>query len=191
MSTAARRISWRNALSWRHASASPASELKKAWRMRTMPVLPLNGLSVSSSTARVAAAAGPVASGGFSKGGLHGSGGDEARKELARAVLPGVAASVTRHLLAIERERLHRGGAEIVVEDAGRRILHDVDRSPHRECRHRRAAGHRFGEHQAEGVGAAWKHEDIGALIVARELGADPGAREHRVRKALLQFLAL
>ena len=56
--------------------------------------------------------------------------------------------------------------------------------------RHRRAAGHRLGEHQPEGVGAAREHEHVGALVVRRELRALLRADEDRVGKAPLELLA-
>ena len=127
-STTASRISWRKALSWRQASASPASELKNAWTMRARPRLPLKGLSAPSARARVGGDR--PASAGLRKARLRGAGGHEAREELARAGLPGVARAVAMDLVAIERERGHRRGAEVVV--AARRR---PGRSPRRSGR--------------------------------------------------------
>jgi hypothetical protein len=63
---------------------------------------------------------------------------------------------------ALERARGARRAAQVVVEHAGRRILHDVERSAHGIRGDRHAAGHRLEHHEAEGAtttfaAGAWK----------------------------------
>ena len=51
----------------------------------------------------------------------------------------------------------------------------DVERAGHRIGRHRQAAGERLEQHDAEGVGEAREHEDVGG-------GVDPGERRAGLR---------
>ena len=73
-------------------------------------------------------------------------------------------------VLARDVERRERGAAEILAEHAGAAGADDVERSRDRICRDRQARGERLQQHQAEGVGAAGKDEDIRRGVEARQL---------------------
>jgi len=85
------------------------------------------------------------------------------------------------------RERAEARGAQIVVENGDRRRPDDVLRRRHREPGNRQPACQRFQQHQTERIGAAWKHEDVGARIDGGEFRAMFGAEENRVAVAGFQ----
>ena len=62
-------------------------------------------------------------------------------------------------------QRGQAGRAQIVVQRADRRVADDVARAGDRKGRDRQAAGQRLQQHQAERIGLARKHEDVGAGI--------------------------
>src|SRR5260370_42450300 len=82
--------------------------------------------------------------------------------------------------LARDVEGGERGPAEILVEHAGAAVADDVERSGDGVSRDRNARGERLEQHQAEGVGAAGKDENVGPRIEARKGRADRAAREVR-----------
>ena len=76
------------------------------------------------------------------------------------------------------------------MQAAGFAVTHHVQRSGHREGRHRQAAGHGFQHHQAEGVGAAGKDEHVAGGEISRQFLAEAIADEVGLGKARLQLAA-
>ena len=71
--------------------------------------------------------------------------------------------------------------------DADRRCADHVAGTGHRKRRDRQAARQRLQQHQAEGVGPARKHEDVGGGIDLRQFLALPRAEKYRLRIFPLQ----
>ena len=84
-------------------------------------------------------------------------------------------------------QRSHAGRLQILVKDADRRGADDVARPGHRKSGNRQAAGEGLQQHEAERVGPAREHEDVGRRIDLRQCLALPGAEEHRMRIFPLQ----
>ena len=82
--------------------------------------------------------------------------------ELARAVFPGVSQRECAAGCARNPQRLEAGDAQIVVQHADRIVADDVLRPGDRKGGDRNAAGQRLELHDAERVGPARKHEDVG-----------------------------
>ena len=78
-------------------------------------------------------------------------------------------------------QRFEARFAQIVAQHADRRRPDDVARTGDRERRHRQAAGERLQQHQAEGVGLARKHEDVGGRVDFGQFLAVPRAEEDGV----------
>jgi len=87
----------------------------------------------------------------------------------------------------IEPERAPRRGREIGVETAGDPVLDDIDRSAHRVRGHRYAAGHGLEIHEAECIGTARKHHDVGRRQMHRQILAETVAEERGMRMLLLE----
>ena len=84
-------------------------------------------------------------------------------------------------------QRGQAGCPQIVVQRADRRCADHVAGPGHRKRRNRQAAGERLQQHQAEGIGLARKHEDVGGRIGLRQFFALPRAEKHRLRIFSLQ----
>src|SRR5512139_2466533 len=108
-------------------------------------------------------------------GGLH-----HIEKDL-RTCLPGHAQSEVTARLARQFQRVDAGGAQISIKSSDWSLADDVARCCGWESRHRQAARQRLKQHQAEGIGAAGEHEDVGSSIDAGEILALPLAEEHRL----------
>src|SRR6266702_7697087 len=84
-------------------------------------------------------------------------------------------------------QRGEAGIAQIMIQRADRRIADDVAGALHRERRDRQATRERFQQDQAERVGLAGKHEDVGRRIDVRQFLAVLFPQKDRVRIGLLQ----
>src|SRR6185369_5852134 len=76
----------------------------------------------------------------------------EVRQELRGCARPGASERRPPARIAVNRQRLVRGGGEIVVQCAVDSACYDVDRTGDWERGDGRAAGHGLEHHQAEGV---------------------------------------
>ncbi|MGY3357596.1 hypothetical protein ACVWZK_004259 [Bradyrhizobium sp. GM0.4] len=101
--------------------------------------------------------------------------------------LPGVVGGEFHAVLPADIQRGEAGAAQIVIERADRRIADHVAGPLHRKRRDRQAARQGFEQNEAERVGLARKHEDIGGRVDVRQLLAMLFAEEDRVRIGLLQ----
>ena len=91
---------------------------------------------------------------------------------------PGEILAVAMDIAAIEAQGAGDGLAKIAIDRAGHAFGHDIDRAWDGEGGDRGAASHGLDHHQAEGVGAARKDEDIGALQHAHEIAVEGIAGE-------------
>jgi len=89
--------------------------------------------------------------------------------------------------LRIDEQRAPRRGGKIGVERPGDPFLDDIDRARHRIGRHRHRAGQRLEIDQAEGVGAAGEHQDVGRRQMRGKIRAEAITGEDRARMAPLQ----
>ena len=80
-----------------------------------------------------------------------------------------------------------RSRGEVEIQCTGHPVLDDVDRTGDRIGGDRHAAGHGLEVDEAEGIGPARKHHDVGRRQVHREILAEPIAQIYRVRKLLLE----
>jgi hypothetical protein len=91
--------------------------------------------------------------------------------------------------LARDAESRFGGAREVLVEHARFARADHVERAGHGKGRHRQARGQRLEQHQAEGVGAAGKDEDIGRGIEPGEILAFPSPEEMRPGVAAAQLV--
>ena len=71
--------------------------------------------------------------------------------------------------LARNVERGKASGSQIQIEHTGATRAYHIERTWHRQGRHRQTAGEGFDENHAKSIGAARKHEDIRRGILNRE----------------------
>ena len=90
-------------------------------------------------------------------------------EELPRAGRPGEAQRMLAAARSRQAERFERRTFQILIERAGIAAAQYVERTRHGIGRDRHARGKRFEHHEAEGVGAAWKDENIGRGIRLRK----------------------
>src|ERR1700727_116278 len=108
--------------------------------------------------------------------------------ELPRAVFPGIAQREFAAGFAGNPQRLHAGGAKILVQDADRIIGDDVLRTGHRKRCDGNAAGERFELHDAERVGETREYEDVRRGEMRRENSVVQLAEEFRAWIAAFQL---
>ena len=84
-------------------------------------------------------------------------------------------------------QRARQAARRSSLEHADRRVADHVAGPGHRKRRDRQAARQRLQQHQAEGVGLAREHEDVGGGIDLRQFLAVPRAEKHRFRIVSLQ----
>ena len=92
---------------------------------------------------------------------------------------------------ARDRQRLQRRRTQIVVQHAGAARADHVERAGHRIGRDWHATRQRLEQDEAERVGQAREHEDIGAGIDFREIDAAPRTEEMGMRIGVLQSRAI
>ena len=105
-----------------------------------------------------------------------------------RAVFPGTLERKTPAGFARHAERADAGAAQIGIQRADRMIRDHVQRAGHRKRRDRRAARQRFELHDAEGVGEAREHEDVGRRQMRGQIRALLFAEKSGLRIAALQL---
>jgi len=89
--------------------------------------------------------------------------------------------------VGIDVERAPRRRREIQVQRSGNAVRDHVDGSRHGVRGHGNAAGHGFEIDQAEGIGTARKHHDVGRREVLRQILAETVAHESGMRVLLLE----
>jgi len=89
--------------------------------------------------------------------------------------------------MRIDAQRTPGRLGQVLIERAGDTVLDHIDGSGHGISGHRHAAGHGLQIHQAESVGAAREHHDIGCRKGVGEVLTEAIAGKYSVRKLLLQ----
>src|SRR5690606_30350851 len=124
---------------------------------------------------------------GRGRGGVTGRGPEARRdrrecgKELLGHLLPGEGLGEAAGAVAGNGERGNGRLLQVVVKDTRVGAADDIDRAGDRIGRNGQAARQRLEHHEAEGVGPARKHEQVGGGIVAGEFLATLRSREDRL----------
>lgn len=91
-------------------------------------------------------------------------------KELPGTTVPRESFGMRTASRPVEIQRTPTGSIELLIEDPGHTIHHDVDRPGHRVGGHRQSAGRRLQHDHSECVGAAGKDKYIRCGIVAGQI---------------------
>ena len=124
----ASRISWRKALSWRECVLEPGHGVEERVDQPRDPGLALEWVF------RRLLATGAVGLMRLEQGAPPSIARERGSRGIATSSPPRVFFGITPDLVAVERERGHRGRAQVFIEDADRGILDHVDGTAHREC---------------------------------------------------------
>src|SRR5690349_1178896 len=89
-----------------------------------------------------------------------------------------------------QRQRRHGGSAQVFVEHPRLATADDVERTGNGIGGHRQSRSQCFEQHQAEGVGATWKNENVRRGVKSRQVAALALAEEVRLRMPALQLIA-
>ena len=89
----------------------------------------------------------------------------EIGEELLGRCTPREAPRIGCDLIPVQLHGLQTRGSQVLVQRSCFRVVDDVDRSRDGVRRDRQATRHGLEQHQAEGVGPAWKDEHIGRGI--------------------------